>query len=113
MMDGRKVKFFRLMTLLFLIPGLAGLLISAGISTRYLYQLPRMPVPAEMRMTPRSIEGTVVYETPEEHKRFCAIEHSSTVVFLVGLGLGLVYLRQWGVAYAISAEADDYLEDAS
>ena len=101
----------RFVALLFLLPGLAGMFVSASISTRYLEELPRMPVPAEMRMTPINIHGVVVYETVEEHKRLCAIEHSSTVCFLAGLGLGLVYMRRWGVANAIGAEEDEYAEN--
>jgi len=34
------------------------------------------------------------------------IEDASMAVFLVGLGLGLVRLRKWGIAYEISAEAE-------
>jgi len=102
----------RFASLLFLLPGLAGLLVSAGMSTRYVANLPRLPIPSEMRMTPRNIHGVVVYETAEEHRRFTAIEHGSTAVFVVGIGLGLVYLRQRGIAAAIGAEEDEYAEDA-
>lgn len=110
--DAPRLRSIRRMTLLFVLPGLIGLLISAGMSTWYLEELPRVPVPAEMRMTPRSVEGFVVYETPEEHRTFTAIEHASTAFFVVGIGLGLVYLRRWGVAYALSAKDDEYAQDA-
>lgn len=100
------------MTWLFLVAGVVGLLISASISTRYLEEHPRMPVPAEMRMTPRSIEGTVVYVTTEEDKMLTLMEYLSLGAFVAGVCCGFVHLRQWGLAYHMSAETDDYLENA-
>src|SRR5260370_35336409 len=101
LMDALQLRSLRFAALLFLLPGLAGLPISASISTRYLETLPRMPVPEEMRMIPRSIHGVVVYQTAEEHRRLSVTENTSMGIFLVGLGLGLVYLRKWGVIYAL------------
>ena len=49
------LKFF---SLLFLLPGLAGLIVSAMISTHYLDTLPKSPAPEQMRITPRNIHGT-------------------------------------------------------
>jgi hypothetical protein len=112
MMDAVQLRGLRFAALFFLLPGLGGMLASAMLSTHYLETLPRMPVPAELRYTPRNIHGTVVYETEEEHRRLSVLEYTSTGVFVLGLGLGVVYLRQWGVAYAISAEEDPYAEDA-
>jgi hypothetical protein len=97
---------------MFLLPGLAGLLVSASMSAHYLENLPRMPVAEEMRMTPRSIHGVVVYETEEEDRRFSVTEYTSMGSFVVGLGLGLVYSRRRGMANAMGAEEDDYAEDA-
>lgn len=111
-MDSQQLRTLRFVSLLCLLPGLAGLLVSASFSTRYIENLPRMPVPQEMRMTPRNIHGVVVYETAEEDRKLSLMEYMSVGVFVVGLGLGLVYLRQWGVAYAISAEEDPYAEDS-
>jgi hypothetical protein len=59
----------RFFSLLFLLPGLAGMLASATISTYYLNTLPKSPAPEEMRLTPRNIHGTVVYQTPDENRR--------------------------------------------
>ena len=98
----------RIISFLFLLSGLAGLFDSAIISTYYLDTLPTMPVPAELRMTPRNIHGTVVYQTEDEGRRLTVIEVTSVGVFLVGLGLGFVYLRKWGIAQAISSEEDEY-----
>ncbi len=89
-------------------PGLAGLIVSAMISVRYLERLPTMPDPAELRMTPRNIHGTVVYQTTDEDLRLTIMEDTSVSVFLVGLGLGLVYLRIWGTSNAINANEDEY-----
>jgi hypothetical protein len=97
---------------MFLLPGLAGLLVAASFSTRYMQSLPREPIPSEMRMIPRNINGIVVYQTAEEDRKLSVMEYSSVGVFVVGLGLGLVYLRQWGISAAISAEEDEYAEDA-
>jgi hypothetical protein len=112
-MDLHQLRTLRFVALLFLLPGLAGLLIAASFSTRYTQSLPRGPVPSEMRMIPRNIYGVIVYQTTEEDRRLSAMEYTSVGVFVVGLGLGLVYLHKWGIAYAISAEEDPYAEDAS
>jgi hypothetical protein len=101
----------RSFSLLFLLPGLAGLIVSAMISTHYLDTLPQSPAPDEMRMTPRGIHGVVVYQTVEEDRRLSLIEDSSVGVFLVGLGLGLVYLEKWGSARAQASEYGDELTD--
>jgi hypothetical protein len=108
----QQLRGLRFSVLFFLLPGLGGMLASAVMSTRYLDTLPRMPVPEEMRYTPRNIHGTVVYETEEENRRLSVLEYTSTGVVVLGLSLGVVYLRQWGVANAISAEEDPYAEDA-
>src|ERR1700722_14928577 len=110
-MDVQQLRTVRLMTWLLLVSGMAGLLISASISTRYLEELPRMPVPVEMRMTPRSIEGTVVYVTTEEDKTLTLLEYFSLGAFVSGICFGFVHLRQWGLAYHMSAEVDEYSED--
>ena len=97
----------RLLAFLFLLPGLAGLIVSATISTYYLQTLPKKPMPIAMRMTPRNIHGTVVYQTEAEDKRLTVIETTAMSVFFVGLGLSLVYLRKWGIAHAINVEAEE------
>jgi hypothetical protein len=97
------LKFF---SLLFLLPGLVGMIIAAMISTSYLDRLPRWPSPDEMRMTPRSVHGIVVYQTVEEDRKLSLIEDSSVGVFLVGLGLGLVYLEKWGSSRAHTSEEE-------
>jgi hypothetical protein len=102
------LKFF---SLLFLLPGLAGLIISAMISTHYVETMPRWPAPEEMRMTPRNINGTVVYQTEEEDRKLSLAEYSSVGIFVIGLGLGLVYLEQWGASRAHFAEEDELSED--
>lgn len=105
-MHGQQLGWLRFFALLFLLPGLAGLILSAMISTSYVERLPRLPVPAEMRMVPRNIHGTVVYQTEAEDRRLSLMENSSVGVFLVGLSLGLVYFRKWGLAHAINGDED-------
>ncbi len=106
------LKFF---SLLFLLPGLAGLIVSAMISTHYLDTLPKWPAPDQMRITPRNIHGTVVYQTVEENSRLNLLEYSSVGVFLIGLGLGFVYLAKWGIVQALGAddeEMDEHLGES-
>jgi hypothetical protein len=102
------LKFF---SLLFLLPGLAGLIVSAMVSTHYLGTLPKGPVPAEMRMTPRNIHGIVVYQTAEEDRKLNLMEYSSVGVFVLGLGLGLVYLEQWSAERTREAEEEGELAE--
>ena len=83
------------------------------VSTAYLDSLPRLPVPAEMRMIPRNIHGTVIYQTAEEDRKLTILEDSSVAVFLIGLGTGLVYLRKWGIAQALAGEEDERFVEQS
>jgi hypothetical protein len=110
-MKAAKLATLKFFSLLFLLPGLAGLIISAMISTHYLDTLPKWPTPEESRIIPRNINGTVVYQTPAEDQKLSLIEDSSVGVFVVGLGLGLVYLEQWGSARATASEEDDALTE--
>jgi len=87
----RELKFF---SLLFLLPGLAGLVLSAVISTQYLETLPTVPGPDEMRMIPREIHGTVVYQTAGENRVLNLAEGSSVCVTLIGILLSVVYLEK-------------------
>jgi hypothetical protein len=94
----------RVFALLFILPGLAGLIISAMISTHYLEVMPRGPVLVEGRIVPREIHGIVVYQTADENHQLNLIEYSSVGVFVLGLGLGLVYLEKWG---SLQSRADE------
>jgi len=101
----------RFFALLLILPGLAGLIVSAMISTHYLQVMPRGPVMVEERIVPREIHGIVVYQTAEENRRLDLIEYSSVGVFVVGLGLGLVYLEQWGSRQARAGEEEGELAE--
>jgi hypothetical protein len=111
-MNHRKLSLLRFFSLLFLLPGLGGLVISAMVSTHYLETLPRTPIPSEMRMMPRNIHGVVVYQTDEEDQKLTILEDTSVGVFLVGLMMGLVYLRKWGIAQALTGEDEPAAEHA-
>jgi hypothetical protein len=102
------LKFF---ALLFLLPGLGGLVFSAVVSTDYLQNLPRSPEPTEQRMTPRNVHGIVIYQTALEDERLSIMEYSSVSVFLVGLVLGIVYLEKWSSSRQFDMETD-LLEEA-
>jgi hypothetical protein len=109
-MNHRRLSLLRLFSLLLLLPGLGGLVISAMVSTHYLETLPRTPIPSEMRMLPRNIHGVVVYQTEDEDRQLAMLEDSSVGVFLLGLTLGLVYLRKWGIAQALTGEDEPATE---
>lgn len=104
------LKFF---ALLFLLPGLAGLIGSAMVSTHYLEVLPKAPMPEQNRMVPRGIHGITVYQTAEEDRNLNLMEYSSVGVFCIGLILGLVYLEKWGAAQSSAAEEEELLEHPS
>jgi len=102
----------RWLSLLFLLPGLGGLIVSAVISTGYADTLPRTAAPDEMRIVPRNIHGIVVYQTEREDRRLSVMEDSSVGIFLVGLALGLVYLARWGNVRSSELELDEDLAAA-
>lgn len=103
------LKFF---ALLFLLPGLAGLIISAMISTHYLDAMPKWPVPEHGRVVAREIHGTTVYQTEGENRELDLIEYASVGVFLTGLVLGVVYLERWSAAQAgASDESPEFAEN--
>lgn len=95
-MTSRRLAVLKFVALLFLLPGLAGLIVSALISTHYLDTLPRRPEADQYRVVPRSIHGTIVYQTDEENSFLNRMEYSSVAIFAVGLAIGLVYLEKWG-----------------
>jgi hypothetical protein len=102
----------RFFALLFILPGLAGLIVSAMISTHYLQVMPRGPVLVDGRIAPRQIHGIVVYQTAEENSKLNLIEYSSVGVFVIGLCLGLVYLEKWGsLQPRVSEEEGELVED--
>lgn len=105
-----KLRFF---SLSFLLPGLAGLILSATISTLYLNTLPRYPDPLSQRMVPRNINGYTIYETDEEDRRLDHVEYTSVGIFLIGLAAGMVYLQKWGIKRAIEAEDDEFIGEES
>ena len=108
-MKSARLATLKFVTLLFLLPGLAGLIVSAMISTHYLYTLPRFPVPEQDRVVPRGIHGITVYQTPQEDRELNLMEFSSVGVFVVGLGLSVVYLEKWGSAQVRPGEEDEHL----
>lgn len=106
-MKTARLATLRFLSLLFLLPGLGGLVISAVISTQYLNTLPRWPVPEEGRIVVRGIHGVTIYQTQEEDTRLSVIEFSSVGCFLVGLTLGVVYLERWGSLQTQLAEEEE------
>jgi hypothetical protein len=109
-MNSPRLAKLKMFSLVFMLPGLAGLIISAMLSVHYLDSMPRWPSPEELRTVPRNIHGVVVYQTREEDRTLDVMEFSSVGVFLVGLALGVVYLEKWG-ALRMSEEEDRLTED--
>jgi hypothetical protein len=91
-----RLSALKFLALLFLLPGLAGLIVSAVISTHYLETMPKLPAPAEQRIVPREIHGTTVYQTASEDRYLSVVEYSSVGVFLVGLVISVIYFEKWG-----------------
>ena len=106
-MQDAKMAKLKLTALCFLLPGLAGLLISSMISVSYVKNLPKMPDPPTMRMIPRLIDGVTVYQTAAENRRLNIVEASTTTVAFIGLVLSLVYLKKWGIARALEGQEGD------
>ena len=108
-MKPARLRMLKAISLAMLLPGLAGLIVSAMFSMHYLDTMPTYPAPDEMRVTPRNIHGVVVYQTRDEDRKLNLYEYSSIGVFSAGLGLGLVYLEKWGRARARAVEEEDPL----
>ena len=96
----------KLFALLFLLPGLAGLIVSAMISTHYLATMPRWPVMEQHRFVPRGIHGITIYQTPEENRDLNVIEYTSVGIFVTGLVIGLVYMEKWGSMQSRAGEEE-------
>ena len=112
MVNNQRMANLRFAALCFMFPGLAGLIISSMISVTYLERLPKLPDPQQMRMIPRDIHGITVYQTLEEDRRLNVVEYSSTAIFVVGMGLSLVYLRKWGIARALEGKESELGSDS-
>jgi hypothetical protein len=110
-MKTARLATLRFFSLLFLLPGLAGLVISAMVSMHYMDTLPKLPAPEELRTVPRSINGVVVFQTVEEDRRLDFLEYTSTGIFVIGLGLSFVYLEKWGSYRSQEAEEDNELSE--
>ena len=96
----------RVLSLLLLLPGMTGLIVSAMVSTHYADTLPTSPAPQVLRMTPREINGKTVYQTEEEDHRLDLMEYGSVAIFVCGLALGLVYLEKWSALRTREAELE-------
>lgn len=96
----------RFFSLLLLLPGLGGMILSAAISAEYLQTLPHWPVPAAGEVIPRDIHGVAVYQTEQESRHLNRIEFSSVGFLVLGAALGLIYLEKWSAERARAAEDD-------
>lgn len=99
-----QLRTLKSIALTLILPGLAGLITSAMFSLHYLDTMPRWSSPEELRTVPRTIHGIVVYQTEAEDRKLNLMEYSSIGVFVVGLGLGLLYLEKWNERQVRAAE---------
>jgi hypothetical protein len=106
-----QLRTLKAISLVLILPGLAGLIVSSMISVHYLDTMPKWPSPEELRTVPRNIHGIVVYQTEPEDRNLNLIEYSSVGVFVVGLSLGLAYLEKWGARQMRVAREDDQLSE--
>jgi len=86
------IAVFRFFALVFLLPGLAGLVADATLSTHHFDTQPRNLVPAEQRTVGRTLNGQVVYLTMEENEQPDSLRYYGLRAFGIGAGLGLLYL---------------------
>ena len=112
-MENGNVAKLRFFSLMFLVPGLIGLMISATLSGYYMNKLPRYPDPQNLRMTPRNISGYTVYQTDDEDRTLDRTEYGSVGMFLIGLGMALVHFQKSGLQRAIESDADDFAGEES
>ena len=110
-MKAAQLPTLRLIALLFLLSGLGGLILSAIVSTHYLDILPRGPAPEQLRITPRSIHGVVVYQTSQEDRRLTILEDGSVCLFLLGLGLSVWYIEKWSELRGPETDDEDGLNE--
>jgi hypothetical protein len=110
-MKAAQLATLRFFALFFLLPGLAGLIVSAMVSVHYLDILPRSPDLEVGCVVPRSIHGIVVYQTEEEDRKLSLMEYSAVGIFAVGFGLSMVYLEQWSsVQQRLGEEDAEFVE---
>ncbi len=87
-----KIGILRFLALLFLLPGLAGLVAHAALSTHYFDTRSREPEPEHSRTVPRTLNGQDVYITVQEDEQLDFLRYYGLRSFGIGVGLGLLYL---------------------
>jgi hypothetical protein len=94
-----------------LVPSIAGMIWAGTIRASYLDTLPKRPVFEQLRVVPRNIGGTVVYQTEQESSLLTRIDIVSAAIFLVGALFGIVYLRRWGMRQMLENDEDQALAE--
>jgi hypothetical protein len=87
-----KIAALRFFALLFLLPGLTGLVANAALSTHYFDTRSREPEPAFLRTVPRTLNGQSVYLTEHEDQQLDLLRYYGLRSFGLGIVLGLLYL---------------------
>lgn len=86
------VRLLRFFALLLLLPGLAGLVANAALSTHYFDTRSRDPQPDLMQTVPRPLNGQTIYITEKEDAQLDLLRYYGLRCFAIGVGLGLLYL---------------------
>jgi len=106
-MRSLQLGLLRFFSLILLLPGLAGLVASASLSTHYFDTLPRNPVPEDSRTVPRTLNGEVVYLTADEDSQLDFLRYYGVRAFGIGLGFGLLYLGLMATQLEQSHSSDE------
>lgn len=98
------LRAMRIFSLLFLIAGIGGYIVSTALSEQARTNLPQGLVLAQGRMVPREIHGTTIYLTREENRRLNFFEYSSMAMLLTGAALGFLFWTKLSQSGAYSGE---------
>lgn len=96
----------RMISLLFLLAGIGGYIVSTVLAEQALVTFPQGLVLAQGRMIPREIHGTTIYLTREENRRLNLFEYSSMAMLLTGATLGFFFWTKLSQSGAYSGEDD-------
>ena len=99
----------RRISLALILPGLAGLIVSAMISVHYRHHAPLARSAATPHHPPQYPRNRGVPDPSAEDRKLDLFEYSSIGVFLPGLILGLVYLEKWAARQPRTLAEDEFL----
>ncbi len=78
--------------LLFLLPGLGALVLNATLSTRDYASMPTEADPDTGRVVPRIVHDRTIFITESQNRQLSFLHHYGSWAFVIGIGLGFLYL---------------------